>query len=292
MNLIENYLSTLKTIQNEDERLEFMLKAAPYIEMYENDTSDQKKDIFLEYLLTCHPHSETTGKIMQEIVHDSEKISQSDNCPECGSRRFEHVAVADLVCSSCGFSEKLFTQSLSFNDEQEIQKTSQYSYKRINHFNEWILCFQGLESSKIPTEVIDQVRNECKRQRLYDVTKISHSKVREILKKLGHNKYYEHSIFITSIVSGKNPPRLGIELEAKLRSMFNAIQEPFDKASPESRTNFLSYPYTLYKFVELLGEDEYMPYFPLLKSAEKLRAQDQIWRKICADLKWEFIPTI
>ena len=32
--------------------------------------------------------------------------------------------------------------------------------------------------------------------------------------------------------------------------------------------------------------------FPLLKSPEKLRAQDMIWEKICRELGWEFIPSI
>lgn len=50
--------------------------------------------------------------------------------------------------------------------------------------------------------------------------------------------------------------------------------------------------YTLYKFCELLGEDDYLQYFPLLKSNEKLYAQDQIWKKICKDLRWEFIPSV
>ena len=33
-------------------------------------------------------------------------------------------------------------------------------------------------------------------------------------------------------------------------------------------------------------------FFPLLKSTEKLYAQDQIWKKICKDLRWEFIPSV
>lgn len=40
------------------------------------------------------------------------------------------------------------------------------------------------------------------------------------------------------------------------------------------------------------GEDEYLQYFPLLKSNEKLYAQDQIWKKICKDLRWEFIASV
>jgi len=270
----------------------FMMKALPFIERYENDTSNKKKDIFCDYLRECHPHEETTARILQELVHESDTFAETEICPECGGRQFEHVASADIVCEECGYAEKVLTQALSFSDEQDIQKTSQYSYKRVNHFNEWILSFQGLESSKIPDEVIDQVRNELRKQRIHDMTKISHSRVREILKKLGFNKFYEHAIFITSVVSGRRPPRLSLELEAKLRSMFSEIQAPFDRVSPDSRTNFLSYPFTLYKFVELLGEDKYKPFFPLLKSSEKLRAQDAIWKKICAELRWEFIPTI
>lgn len=50
--------------------------------------------------------------------------------------------------------------------------------------------------------------------------------------------------------------------------------------------------YTLYKLCELLGEDKYLQFFPLLKSNEKLYKQDQIWKKICQDLRWEFIPSV
>ena len=52
--------------------------------------------------------------------------------------------------------------------------------------------------------------------------------------------------------------------------MFNQIQEPFEKHCPKTRKNFLSYSYTLYKFFQLLNKQEYLIYFPLLKSREKL----------------------
>jgi hypothetical protein len=74
--------------------------------------------------------------------------------------------------------------------------------------------------------------------------------------------------------------------------MFNQVQAPFERHCPADRKNFLSYSYVLYKFCELLSEDEYLPCFPLLKSKEKLYKQDQIWKNICSDLKWEYIPTV
>jgi len=74
--------------------------------------------------------------------------------------------------------------------------------------------------------------------------------------------------------------------------MFRQIQGPFLKYSPKNRKNFLSYSYVLHKFLEILGEDQYIMYFPLLKSREKLHQQEQIWEKICEDLNWQFIKSI
>jgi len=81
--------------------------------------------------------------------------------------------------------------------------------------------------------------------------------------------------------------------------MFRQIQEPFIKHKPPSRKNFLSYAYILYQFFKILGLNEFAKYFPLLKSADKLRQQDEIFKKIVADMAevdksihWVFYPTI
>ena len=80
--------------------------------------------------------------------------------------------------------------------------------------------------------------------------------------------------------------------EEELRRMFKEIQIPFQKHCPEDRKNFLSYSYILHKFVQLLELDEFIPCFLLLKSREKLHQQDMIWKNICKELKWQFIPSI
>ena len=43
---------------------------------------------------------------------------------------------------------------------------------------------------------------------------------------------------------------------------------------------------------ELLGETTFLPYFPMLKDKVKRIEQDEIWKKICAELQWQFIETI
>ena len=121
---------------------------------------------------------------------------------------------------------------------------------------------------------------------------IKTKKITEILKKLKLNKYYEHKAHIKHKLNGLPTPHLEPELEEKLRTMFKLVQPPFLKYMPSQRKNFLSYSYVLNKFFQLIGKDEYLQYFPLLKSREKLQLQDQIWKKICDELNWEFIRSI
>ena len=133
---------------------------------------------------------------------------------------------------------------------------------------------------------------ELKKERIVNVANISNYKIREILKKLKLNKFYEHIPYIINKINGKPPPSISKEIEEKLRYMFKEIHTPFQNHCPKHRKNFLSYSYVIHKFIQLLGIDEYLVYFPLLKSREKLYQQDKIWKNICNDLKWEFINSI
>lgn len=162
----------------------------------------------------------------------------------------------------------------------------------INHFNEWISQIQGKETTDIPDEVYDKILLEIKKQKISNMADLTCSKIKEILKGLRFNKYYEHIPHIINKLNGLPTPHFDPELEDKLRSMFKQIQPLFLKYAPALRKNFLSYSFVLHKFVQLHGKDEYLQYFPLLKSRDKLSAQDQIWRKICEELNWEFIRSI
>ena len=111
-------------------------------------------------------------------------------------------------------------------------------------------------------------------------------------KKLGYNKYYEHITHIINKINGSKAPILSRNEEEYLRALFKEIQVPFTNNCPENRKNFLSYSYVLHKFCELLEYDHLLVYFPLLKSREKLQQQDKIWKCMCRDLNWEYIPSI
>ena len=229
----------------------------------------------------------TNKKHIKKIIHEDIEI-----CKKCNKQLIclQHDAI--MICDNCGYQELLLVEQNRPILKQNTKDTSHFSYKRINHFREWCNQVQGKESTDIPDEIFEKILNEIKKEKIYDTKTITYTKMREILKRLRINKYYEHINYIINRINGIPTPQFSPELEDKLCSMFKDIQGPFLLHCPKDRKNFLSYSYVLYKFFQILNLNEYLKYFPLLKSREKLYVQDQIWKKICEELNYEVIPSL
>ena len=213
-------------------------------------------------------------------------------CDSCGEEMILSQNEAILYCNQCGHIDPILIDSDKPSYKDPPREISYYAYKRINHFNEWLAQFQAKESTEIPQEVFDSILVELKKERMLNSGNIKKEKLRDILRKLKLNKYYDHIPHIINRINGQNAPVMSRETEEKLRYMFKEIQPSFQKHKPAGRNNFLSYSYILYKFCELLELDEYLPCFPLLKNRDNLYKQDKIWEKICEDLRWEFIRSV
>ena len=81
---------------------------------------------------------------------------------------------------------------------------------------------------------------EIKKERITNMASLNNKKIREYLKKLKLNKYYEHVPHIINRLNGLPPPIIKREIEEKLRIMFKEIQGPFMEVCPKNRKNFLS----------------------------------------------------
>ena len=245
------------------------------------DTGLSKKQMFDEYVTRMKL---TNGPEATQLL--------TEHCVACNTAREEISSEGILVCPSCGSEEYALVVSdfPSFRDPPK--ERNNYAYKKINHLNEILNQFQAKESTIIPEEVMNEVVLEIKKRRIDNIADLSEEDIRQILKKLGRSKYYEHRAHILSRFNGNPPPTITPEIEEKVRAMFQEIQAPFLLYCPNDRTNFLSYSYILYKFFELLDLDEYKVFFPLLKSRDRLIAHDQIWKKICDYLNWEFIQSV
>lgn len=218
-------------------------------------------------------------------------VCPSDICQHCN--KGELIPLEDegvLICSNCSVNTPYLIENEKPSYKEPPKEVCFYAYKRINHFKEILAQFQGKETTQIPPDVIENIKLQIKKERV-NLDQITNAKTKEILKKLGYNKYYEHIPFIKDKL-GIKPPVMSPELEETLCNLFVELQAPYSKFCPDDRVNFLNYYYTAYKLCELLGENKYLAEFPMLKDKEKRIEQDMIWRKICEELDWEFIPTI
>lgn len=242
-------------------------------------------------------HGAIDAGSMDEFVESTVVFRQEDDdtvCPSCDVPLVYRSLESTMLCTECGYTMNFFdyqAQHLTYDQEMNLDSSGTYSYKRISHFNEFISLLQAKETSRIPDEIIERIRSELRKERA-DFSTLQKAKVRDVLRKLRLSKYYDNVPQILRELTNRAPPEIPDELEARLRDMFTAILEPFERHCPSERKNFLSYSYVLYKICELLGEHELMGEFTLLKNREKLYSHDQIWKAICVDLGWEFIKTV
>ena len=231
------------------------------------------------------------SNIDETFIDVNSFVCQTDICLICN--KGELIPLEDegiLICNNCSRNIPYLIENEKPSYKEPPKEVCFYAYKRINHFKEILAQFQGKETTQIPPDVIENIKFQIKKERI-DLEQITNLKTKEILKKLGYNKYYEHIPFIKDKL-GIKPPIMSPELEETLCNLFVELQSPYSKYCPDDRVNFLNYYYTAYKLCELLGEEKYLPLFPLLKDREKRIEQDVIWKKICEELDWEFLPTI
>jgi len=246
-----------------------------------NNIEKNNNNIFQKYL----------SNIDESFLDINSFIRPADICRSCF--KGELIPLDDegvLICNSCSTNVQYLIENEKPSYKEPPKEVCFYAYKKINHFKEILAQFQGKETTQIPVEVIENLKQQIKKERI-EFSSMTYYKTKDLLKKLGYNKYYEHINFIKNKL-GIKPPIISQELEETLCNFFMEIQYPYAKHCPDYRVNFLHYYYVLYKLFELLGESHYLIEIPMLKDREKLIEQDIIWKKICEELDWEFIATI
>ena len=217
-------------------------------------------------------------------------------CPECGpAYPLQRLVTESLLsCSNCGTSTPYVEWNWNAHGHDKMPEFQQFSYKRANHFVEWLNASQGKEGTTIPDDVLQACVRHI-RQTGMPVDRVTPATVRQALKAIGKRKYYENTTLIWAKLTGKQPQQFTAQQEEALKTMFLSIQEPFERVRaskvPERR-NFLSYSYCLFKFCELLGLDSFLTGFSLLKGRDKLYKQDVLFEGICKELDWQFIPSV
>ena len=202
-----------------------------------------------------------------------------------------------LACPECGVQTSYLDSTAAATGHADDRSFNQFAYCRTNHFLQWLRACQGKESVTIPDEVLRGVCQELAKNRVR-VDDITSKKVRDALKVMKQRKYYENVVLITSLLTGKKPPRFSPTVEQTLQRLFMKIQKPFEVAvraiCPE-RKNFLSYSYILTKLCGLIRDSidpRWLTAFNCLKGKDKIYKSDKLWCHMCRQLGWRYYPSI
>lgn len=224
----------------------------------------------------------------------SNYIMPSNKCEECGiGEMISQEEEGTLNCNNirCGKFVVHIVDHSKPNNKEPPNEVTYTAYIRLNHFKEILSQFQAKETTQIKPEIYEMINNRIQKERITDMSTLTYDKMRDILRNLGLNKYFEHIQYINSLF-GIKPPVMSKELYDTLCILFIEIQKPWAVHCPPDRSNFFNYTYTLYQLCVLLDQTQYLPYIPMMKDREKQLEQDMIWRKVCNDLDWEFFPTV
>jgi len=263
-----------------------------YDSKYNKSDNDIKETKNIKDFLTPSNFQNTKNILLEKYCHciNGIRINQDDGsnrikyCYECDIEKILDISESSYICPCCGHSEMII-----IDEDRQIKEYS--PYKRLNHFKEWLNQFQAKQTPDIPEHVFVDIINELNRTRITDLSKLNKSKIKLILKKLGHNIYYEHIAYIINKLNNLPTPKITKDMEKIFISMFYKIQVPWELHKQVNRKNFLSYSFVLHKLCELLDLNHLLDCFSLHKDVEKIIENDKIWQKICNHLNWTFISS-
>jgi hypothetical protein len=227
-------------------------------------------------------------------VNMNDYVVPTDICETCGVG--ELITQDDegiLICNnkSCCACFDYLDVNLKPQNKDVVNEITHVAYIRKIHWKEFLLQFQGKETTNIPPKIIKKINERIDQMRLVR-SQVNWEQMRGILIMLKLNSYVEHVNYILMITCGIKPPEIDNELNEILCHAFQEIEIPWIESCPEDRTNFFHRHYVFYQLCVLLDQTQYLPYITLLKDREKQIKQDLIWKKVCKKLGWLYVPSV
>lgn len=195
-----------------------------------------------------------------------------------------------LICVVCGTvvqdrmtDSEVFHSSLNAESGSPVlpREYRNNVVKRVNHFKYWIQRIQGTETHRVSSADLETIRVYL--HRTPDV-EITYDRIRYTLRILHKRHLYNNTYYILRKLTGEALVQFDRHHEEALLHLFRKIQTAY-AAVRAHRVNMLSYSFLIKKFCEIYGWQEIAFQIPTLRSRDKLRDQDAIWKDICHYLK-------
>ena len=105
-------------------------------------------------------------------------------CRLCGAPVWKQLKLSALVCSQCGSTSRWYDTSFKAIDYSEEVDFASFSYRRENHFAEWIANSQAKETTLVNETILKQVMVVVHREfNITDPDLLTQNMVRNALKR-------------------------------------------------------------------------------------------------------------
>lgn len=273
---IYNKFNNFITVENVFNKLNnYMTTLEGYVNAYvppEFDNLEKFKKLFGRY------------KKINPIVKIN--VIEYDIC-ECGDKMTVSPSTSDLLCLKCGSIKQLigtiFESSQFYN--QDGGRYAHGSYIPSHHCKYWLERILAKESNEITQSHIEIIKKYIKRDNIQNLRNISVDQFRKYLKEAKLSKLNDHIPLIKKYITGFTPPQLTHEEVNTIYNYFDKAVKLYTKIKPDNSTNFIYYPYLIYKILELIISDKTKRTKLLsgihLQGYTTLVNNDKKWKNIC-----------
>jgi len=192
------------------------------------------------------------------------------------------------VCCDCG---KVFIQNIIYTRSLKDPYIMFYgigngrsTYKRSHYCNDLINQWTCRDTS-ITRPDLEIIKTFLPISGL-----VNKKTIRFALRQMGRAKDGEDWIYVQCKLTGMDTPAPDGDILRYMKDMFQLIEVGFEKCKPANRKCMVHYNYIFVRILQILDKPEYFKYFPLLKSKTKVKAIDDVWRKICDCLGLTYLP--
>ena len=215
-------------------------------------------------------------------------------CHHCYKDDFKvNPTQGSIICTGCGtvLQDRMTESDLQYEHSPVIILPRPFRdniVKRVNHFKFWVQRIQGEETNRVTETDLQLVRDQLA---LMPHLEITYHRIREALRILKKRHFYNNTYYIQKRLTGEALVTFSKDHEEALLFLFRKIQTAYATVRVD-RVNMLSYSFLIKKFAEILGWHEIAFQLPTLRSREKLRDQDLIWRGICHELQFPYYTSV
>ena len=127
----------------------------------------------------------------ESFIDINKFIFETDICQFCKKGELipiDHEGI--MVCNNCYKHIQYLVENEKPSYKEPPKEACFYAYKRINHFREILAQFQAKETTQIPEEVLENIKNQIKKERI-ELKNLTNKKAKEILKVINNIEIYD-----------------------------------------------------------------------------------------------------